>query len=126
MSLGFDGIDCDGTSQQLRDLCLLRLRLQQSNEVWSVETKKVLRAITGATSRESYTELLAERLRTGGFKDETDWIVNCISSDSTELALQALVVQDRNPRLCDAACKVMLDQSARGENTDQSSLLHYG
>lgn len=115
MSLGFDPIDCEGTRQQLHDLCLLRLRLQQSNKVYSVETKKVLRAITGATPSESYKGLLDQRLRESGFRDEIEWIANCMSSDCAELALQALAVPDKDPRLRDAACKVLLNQSARGD-----------
>jgi hypothetical protein len=115
MSLGLDTIDCTGTRQQLADFCLLRLHRQQTNEMNLATTRKLLQTITGATPRESYQELITQRLNTGGFKDKTDWIVSCIFSDSPELALRGLAADASDPRIRDAACKVILNRNIRGD-----------
>jgi Peptidase family M28 len=115
MVLGLNAVDCEGTRRQLEDFCLLRWRARQTNETYAAATRKLFRAITGTASEQSYPERLAERLRKGGFHDETDWIVSCILSDSAELALAGLGAGAKDPRTLEAARQVLLNREARGD-----------
>jgi hypothetical protein len=130
------GIDCEGTKEQLADCCLLRLRAEQTNAVHLEKIKKVLRAVTGAEPKGDYHELLRERLERGGFKDETEWMVNSILSGIPELAIEGIGAAGDNhdARLRDAVCRNVVDRNIRPDvraaaielaarNKDKRSLL---
>jgi hypothetical protein len=107
-------LDCEGTREEINDYCLLHLRAQQTNELHSAEIKKVLTKTTETIQTGSWNELIAKRLQGGSFKDETDWIVHCLRSDSPDLALQAIGAAQTltDPRITEAACSIMADTKA--------------
>jgi hypothetical protein len=113
----FNGLDCEGTKEQVFDLCLLRLRNGQTNELHAKALEKVLQVVAGARPDESCEELVKERLKRGGFRDESEWIEACIRSDNPDVALEALSskADDKNGSLHKAACGVIVDSKARGD-----------
>jgi hypothetical protein len=113
----FNGIDCEGTKEQVLDLCLLRLRNAQTNELHAKALNRVLQVVEGARPDEGYEELMKDRLKKGGFSDESEWIEACIRSDNPDVALEALSskADDRNGSLHKAACGVIVDSKARGD-----------
>ncbi|HTG44849.1 MAG TPA: M28 family peptidase [Verrucomicrobiae bacterium] len=115
IGLSYDGIDCEGTSEQIADFCLLRLRSHGTNAVHGEKTRKVLGRVTGTEPKGSYKELLQDRLRKGGFQDETEWIASCIGSESPDLALQAIGTVVNDTRIRKAALALISDQSVRGD-----------
>ena len=114
MGSSLDAMDCEGTLQQLADFCLLRLRSEQTNAQQAAAIRKVLRTVSG-TNTPSYQELLKARLQLGGFKDETDWIVNCILEGTPDLAMQAIesATGNRDIRVRNALCHVLTDPKIR-------------
>lgn len=112
-----EGIDSEGTRTQLADLCLLRLRGEQSNEQRSCQIRKVLQRVTGVESKGSYQELLLQRLEQGSFKDESQWLASCFQSTSPELALTALAAAkaNHNEAIRTAACAVITNRQARAD-----------
>ena len=110
-------IDCEGTKEQITDFCLLKLRSQQGNDLVAPKIKKIMRAVTGTEPKGNFKELLQERLKQGGFKDETEWMQSCILSDSAELALAAMLTvnknKDKDERLRDVLRKVVADRNKR-------------
>jgi hypothetical protein len=117
MASSLDAMDCEGTRQQLTDFCLLRLRAEQTNTQQVVAIRKVLRTIAGPGAPAPYQELLQARLRAGGFRDETDWMVNCILQGPPDLALQALEAASRNsdPRVRRALCELLRNPEVRAD-----------
>ena len=115
MSLSYVGADCKGTRQEISDFCLLRLRSYRSNEVCAAQTRKLIHALNGTNSIGPYAQLLEQRLALGGFKDETDWIVFCISSRSPDLALEALTAYSDVPRVRETVCKIVRDRKIRSD-----------
>jgi len=113
----FDGIDSVGTREQLADLCLLRLREERTNVLHSENIKKVLKVVTGAAPNENYPQLLAQRLRRGGFKSEAEWISNCITSGVPELAREAIDsdVEDKDGLVRRTICQVIVDREIRAD-----------
>ena len=109
------GIDCEGSREQIADYCLLLLRKEQTNAVRSAALRKVYRTITGNDG--TYDYLLEERLREGGFGNETEWILACISSDSPELALEAIKIAapGHEEQVRRAACRIMLERTIRAD-----------
>ena len=114
---GFDGIDAVGTREQLTDLCLLRLREEQTNSLHSENIRKVLKVVTGAESNEGYQQLLAQRLERGGFKSEAQWIANCMVSGVPELAREAIENDhdDKAGLVRRAMCQIVVDRTIRGD-----------
>jgi hypothetical protein len=115
MSLSYFGADCKGTRQEISDFCLLRLRGQRSNEVYSAQLRKVIQNLNATNSMGGYTQLLEQRLAAGGFKDEIDWIVSCISSRNPGLAIEALAAPGNVPRVREAVRKIVRDRSIRSD-----------
>jgi hypothetical protein len=121
--LGFSGglylsiecIDIEGTREQLADFCLLRLRRDRSNARHFKEIAKVMRVVTGTEVKGNYASLLAARLKQGGFKNETEWLVHCMLSSSPELAIAATwsAFSKKDGQVRDAACKMMVDHTLR-------------
>jgi len=110
-----NGIDCEGTREELADACLLRWRRHQTNELRSARLKKVLRAVTGVEPNGDYQELLRQRLQAGGFTDETDWLVSCILGPNLSLMQTALSVTKgtKEERIRKAAHRVVVDRKIR-------------
>jgi hypothetical protein len=108
-------IECQGSRDDLVDACLLHLRRYRTSPVRLAGMKKVLRAVTGTEPMGGYDELLSERLRAGGFADETNWLVSCILSTNRHLAGTALVVskESRDERIHKAAHDVIGNRAAR-------------
>ena len=71
--------------------------------------------MTGSEPKGAYKELLQERLRRGGLKDEAEWIVRCMRSESPDLALQAINAAVNDPRIRKAAREIINDCSIRGD-----------
>ncbi|HUR45823.1 MAG TPA: M28 family peptidase [Candidatus Saccharimonadales bacterium] len=115
MSLNYDGSDCEGTREQLRDFCLLRLKRAGTNAQEIAGTRRVLARVIGAVPDGAYTELLQDRLRDGGFKDEPAWIASCVKSESPELALAAIASKVNHHQIRSAALDLVTDRSARGD-----------
>jgi hypothetical protein len=115
MSLSYVGADCKGTRPEISDFCLLRLRHHRSNEVYAAQTRKLIQNLNGTNSIGGYTQLLEQRLASGGFKDEIDWIVSCISSRSPDLAIEALSAYRDVPRVREAVCKIVRDRNVRSD-----------
>ena len=115
LGISVDGFDCDGTREQLADLCLLRLRGEQSNARHFKEITKVLRVVTETEVKGNYQALREQRLKQGGFKNETDWLVHCMLSSCPELAREATGCARRvkDARVRDAACKIISDREVR-------------
>jgi hypothetical protein len=111
------GLDCEGTREQLLDLCLLRFRNDHSSALHSNAFSRVLQVVAGAQPGQGYNELLKARLENGGFKNEAEWLEACIRSPKPELALEALSSQseDRDQSLHKAACEVVADGRVRGD-----------
>jgi hypothetical protein len=74
-----------------------------------------LARVTGSEPKGAYKELLQERLRSGGLKDETEWIASCMRSESPDLALQAINAAVNDPRIRKAARGMINDRSIRGD-----------
>ena len=115
MSLSYFGADCKGTRQEISDFCLLRLRHYRSNEVYATQTRKLIQNLHGTNSIGGYTQLLEQRLASGGFKDEINWIVSCISSSSPDLAIEALTAYRDVPGHREAACKIVRNRNIRSD-----------
>ena len=115
MALSYVGFDCEGTREEIADFCLLRLRSDGTNAVHGERTRKVLARVTGSEPKGAYKELLQERLRRGGLKDEAEWIVRCMRSESPDLALQAINAAVNDPRIRQAAREMINDRSIRGD-----------
>jgi hypothetical protein len=115
MSLSYVGADCKGTRREISDFCLLRLRSYRSNEVCAAQTRKLIEAVNGTNSMGGYPQLLEQRLASGGFKDEIDWIVSCLSSRSPDLAMEALSAYRNVPRVREAVCKIVRDRNIRSD-----------
>lgn len=112
------GVDCEGTRQQIADYCLLLLRREQTNDVRSTALRKVYRTVTGKDG--IYAQLLKERLAEGGFDNETEWILACVSSDSPDLALEAvgaaeIAAPSHEEQIRRAACRILLDRPIRAD-----------
>ena len=114
---GFEGLDCVGTRQQLADLCLLRLREEQTNCLHFENIRKVFNVVSGVASKSGYKELLAERLQGGGYMSESQWIASCIGSGIPALARKAIVneVQDNDGGVREAMCKVIVDREMQAD-----------
>ena len=112
-----DPLDCEGTREQIADFCLLRLRGERTNAEHAAVIKKVLGVVTTNRVEAGYNELLAARLRRGGFVDETDWVVQCLRSGPSELAIQALEAArgSKDERVRAAVCRVMADRDRRAD-----------
>jgi hypothetical protein len=134
MSLSYVGADCEGTREEISDFCLLRLRNYRSNEVCAAQALKLIQAVNGTNSMGAYAQLLEQRLASGGFKDEIDWIASCISSLNPDLAKEALTAYRNVRRVREAACKTVRDRNIRsdvradaikliGKSKDRSCLL---
>jgi hypothetical protein len=115
ISFNLDVIDCAGPRDQIADFCLLELRAQQTNAMRFEQEKKLLGAATGAAVDGNYPELLAKRLERGGFDDEGGWIASCALSGNPNLMGIALAADalDRDGRIHQAACKLIVDRSVR-------------
>lgn len=110
-------LDCEGTLQQLADCCLLRLRSQQTNAEQALAIGKVLRAVQTNDTAAPYQVLLRARLQRGGFKDETDWLVSCITTGTPDLEIEAISAAWRNSdeRVEHAVCRVLTNDLIRAD-----------
>ena len=110
-------IDVEGTRQDLADRCLLALRAAQSNHLHYAKLARALPAVTGASPTRDYKQLLAQRLQSGGFRDESEWLSHCFLSDSPDLALAAVEAarQLKDPRLRTAACSLIANRNVRAD-----------
>jgi hypothetical protein len=115
VSAGF--VDCEGTRQELADRCLLALRGERTNALHYAKLSRVLQAVTGTNATPGYEPLLAERLHAGGFRDETEWLLHCLGSNNPDLVLAVFETAktSREPRLCAAACRLIVDPQARAD-----------
>jgi hypothetical protein len=110
-----DPLDCEGTRQDLADFCLLRLRSSQTNQFHVQAIAKVLRAITGTEWQGGYHEWLQARLAQAGRKDETAWLLGCMSSGNEDLVREALSAAEdsHDPSILEVARHLMLDRGVR-------------
>jgi len=117
ISVGADGIDCEGTREQIADFCLLRLRAERTNSLHFEQVRKVLEIARGKHSKGDYRELLEERLEHGHFRDETEWIVNCLASGSTELTMEAIgaAADSKDKRVRKALNGIIVDRNVRSD-----------
>jgi hypothetical protein len=115
MALSYEGFDCEGTREEIADFCLLRLQAHGTNALDGERTRKVLARVIGSEAKGTYKELLQERLRRGGLKDEAEWIASCMRSQSPDLALQAISAAVNDPRIRKTARGMINDRSIRGD-----------
>jgi hypothetical protein len=117
LGVGLDGINIEGTREEITDLCPLRLRQEQANAVRSQGLRKVLGRVTGTEPTTEFKKLLAQRLQRGGFKSEADWLAFCIGSGIPPLALEAISTdaKDEHGAIRQALCQVIVDRSQRGD-----------
>jgi len=120
-----DAMDCEGTLEQVTDYCLLRLRRDQTNAPVAAAIRKVLRTVSGKETPGPYQELLQARLQRGGFKDETDWLVDCILEGTPDLAILAIDEAGRNPGagVLSSVCQVLADTKMRPDV--RAAAIHY-
>jgi len=114
LSLSYFGADCKGTRQEISDFCLLRLHNYRSNEVCA-QTRKLIQNLKGTNSVAGDTQLLEQRLAAGGFTDEIDWIVSCLSSRNPDLAIEALTAYRNVRRVREAVSKIVRDRYIRSD-----------
>jgi hypothetical protein len=115
MSSNPGGFDCDGTREQIIDFCLLRLRGQEKNPRRTAVVKKVLTAVNGTAPTEGYDQMIGERLRRGGFKDEAEWMASCVLGDCPDLAALAIETKTDDPRVAAAIRSVIIKPGVRGD-----------
>jgi hypothetical protein len=115
ISSGLESLDCEGTRQQIVDYCWLTLR-GETNALHSTQLLKVLRVL-GSDANQTYKDWLAQRLEQGGFKDETDWIVNCALDETPELAIRALdqIKNNSDERVRTAVCRILSEHGRRAD-----------
>jgi hypothetical protein len=115
LSASLAALHCEGTREQVVDYCLLLQQGLRTNSARAKSLRKLLHAVSGTATNGSYDDLLADRLKRGRFKDQTDWMTNCILTGTPWLAQQALQsAGDRpNSRLRSAACLVLADRYRR-------------
>jgi len=108
----YEGMDCDGSLEQVLDYCLLRMRGEKTNASHFVKLQKVWERVGGTPGRD-YSTLLAERLKAG--QNETNWLVGCILSDCPALTLAAIEVagEMHNDQVQSALCSVIRDTKNR-------------
>ena len=111
----FVSFACTGTKEELADFCLLRLREEHTNATRSATLTKVLNAVTGSEAKGDYKDLLAERLKRGGFEDEGAWVAHCMLSPRADLSLEALQVKTKDACAETAARKIMSDPGRRAD-----------
>lgn len=115
ISLQPECIDGQGTRDQLTDLCLLRLRQQQTNALHARFILQTLHKLNGTQPSACCQELLSQRLQQGGFKNEPDWLASCLGSGCPDLALEALGVEseDKDGNISQSICKLICDPATR-------------
>jgi hypothetical protein len=117
LTCAFEPLDCEGSREQLTDLCLLRLHADPTNRASLQGMKKVLRAVNGQEPQGGYKEWLQARLNQEGYKKETDWLLSCIASGNPELAREAIgAAHDcKDPRVPQAVREVLRDRNVRAD-----------
>jgi hypothetical protein len=115
LSATLDRMDCEGSQEQVTDYCLLCWRAVRKDDSRSAALKKVCQAVSGMETGLGLMRLIQQRVERGGFKDEIDWITNCIQSPNPELAAQALtaVTDSQDERIAVTISKVIINQSVR-------------
>lgn len=115
VGLSIEGIEGEGTKEQLADLCLLRLRRDRSNARHFKEIAKVSRVVTGAEVKGDYAAVLKDHLEQRGFKTESEWLVQCLACNCPELARAATecAFDTKDAGVRDAACRMVTDRKFR-------------
>jgi hypothetical protein len=90
MNGAYEGIDCEGSREQVLDCCLLRIRAERKNGVHFANLQKIWQRVGGDLAGRDYQTLLAARLRAGSYATETNWLVDCMLSGNPTLALSAI------------------------------------
>ena len=113
MNGSYEGIDCDGSREQVLDCCLLRMRGEKRNASHFAKLQKVWERIGGEPGARDYPTLLAARLKAG--ESETNWLAACILSGNAELALSAIDAAGtiKAPEIRNALTSVIRDTKAR-------------
>jgi hypothetical protein len=106
---------CDGSREQVADYCLLLFRDAQKRPERAAKLKKLFDQVSGTSTTGDYRELLVARLARGRFKDEIDWLTNCIVAGTTNLSQRAMQsARDLSDlRLRRAARQVLADRKRR-------------
>lgn len=117
VDVGDKPYDCEGSREQLRSYCLLRLRPSPTNHLQLQAVRKVLQAIDVAEPEGGYQDWLRALLAQTGHKDETDWLLSCLLSGNPNLAYEALgaVGDCHEARLLKTARQILLERSVRSD-----------
>lgn len=129
LSASSDTLDCEGSRQQLLDYCLLYMRGERTNQLHTLAMRKVLSAITGTQATGGYDEWLQNRLTQGGYANETEWLLSCLSNGPPELINAALfsTSQCKDPLVADRVREIFCNRDVRPDvrsHAIQSALEH--
>jgi len=90
MYASFQGIDCEGTKEQIIDFCLLQLGSNPEDEAYFRAWQKVLTAVTGAKHGQTHDEWMRWRIANSGWNNEKEWVLGLMRSDNPHLAAAAI------------------------------------
>ncbi|MHC4747882.1 MAG: M28 family metallopeptidase [Planctomycetota bacterium] len=79
-------LDCKGTREQLIDYCLLQWARDLTDESYGQAWHKIMLKVTGIDSGEDYESWVQWRLDQGLWEKESDWALDLMRSDNSELA----------------------------------------
>jgi hypothetical protein len=115
MSASFQGVDCEGTREQIIDFCLLRLGSNPEDEAYFRAWQKVLTAVTGAEQGQTHGEWMRWRIENSSWKNKKEWVLNLMRSDNPHLAAAAISIAQKiaGKKAEDVLCEIVGNNDVR-------------
>ena len=95
ISVSFRAVNCEGTTEQIIDFCLLQWGSNLENEAYVRAWQQVLEKVAQTKQVQTYDEWMQWRLEQGDWANEKEWVLNLMRSDSPDLASAAISSSQR-------------------------------